>query len=129
MIDIVDICWPQLETVFRDKRRDDCPSVFEHVLCPLNPLPGHYFGGSANTTLWECCEYVRTHAPCRQVWETFKEDVCRTLCAPKFDRPVTEQLSHACKVPETLHQVTLNVCRTFKDNFDFDPINVRQFLF
>lgn len=52
------------------------------------------------------------------------------ICAPKFDVPVTEQLTHACKVPETLHQVTLNVCRTFSnDAFEYRVINVNQYIF
>ena len=123
---IVDVCWPQLELVFRRKTRQECSEIYEQVLSHLNPLPGQYFGGADN--LWECCEYLRQHAPCRQVWEEWKESVCRALCAPKFDEPVTQQVTHACKVPETLHQVTLNVCKTFDgNNFGFQPVNVRQF--
>jgi DNA primase catalytic subunit len=110
-VPVVDICWSQLEARMRLKTRQECPELFEQCLSACNPLPGQYFGGENN--LGACCDYVQRHLPTAQQWEDFKDAVCRLVCAPKFDVPVTEQLTHACKVPETLHQVTLNVCGTF----------------
>lgn len=69
-IDMTDTWWSLLTRHgFANKTREQCPWVFEHVLCCFNPLPGQYFGGlPASATLKEHCDYLERAIPTRQQW-------------------------------------------------------------
>lgn len=123
-VDMSDIAWPLVEDLM--KTQQSAGLLFD-VMKQCNPLEGGYFGGHDDLTA--CCTYLKEHTS-QATFDTWKEGVCRALFSPRFDVGVTTGVTHACKVPETLHQVTLNVCKTFKEGvYEFQVWHVSQYIF
>lgn len=122
-VKIADICWPVFEKHLEKLNRHDHSSIYD-IFCRYNYMTEGYFGGFDQ--LAQCCIYLKEHTT-RAQWANWKEQVCQEMFAPKFDVAVTEQVTHACKIPFTLHQVTLNVCEEVGETYK--TFNVRNYLF